>query len=158
MHEPWEVSYGKTGCNSRGWGTGNVYFHHHVQKDSDNHADSCITGTLGTSSRDKDCRSAKSITNFICYRCWTSATLKMETMISAYKSTWCYNPKDQHRHLHSRENLKSDILHSRENLKSDIFTAVKTSNPTSSQPWEPQIRHLHSRENLKSHFHLLSTS
>jgi hypothetical protein len=26
----------------------------------------------------------------------------------AYKSTWLYNPEDQHRHLHRREYLKSD--------------------------------------------------
>jgi hypothetical protein len=33
-----------------------------------------------------------------------------ETLVSTYKSTQCYCPEDQHRHLHPRENLKSDVL------------------------------------------------
>jgi hypothetical protein len=32
-----------------------------------------------------------------------------ETVVSTYKSTRPYNPEDQHRHLYSRENLKSHI-------------------------------------------------
>jgi hypothetical protein len=31
-----------------------------------------------------------------------------ETLVSAYKTTRRYNPEDRHRHLHRRENLKSD--------------------------------------------------
>jgi hypothetical protein len=30
-----------------------------------------------------------------------------ETLVSTYKFTPCYNPQDQHRHFHRRENLKS---------------------------------------------------
>jgi hypothetical protein len=32
------------------------------------------------------------------------------TMVCTYKSTWRYNPEDQHRHIHRRENLKSHII------------------------------------------------
>jgi hypothetical protein len=34
-----------------------------------------------------------------------------KTLVSNYKSTRHYNPKDQHRHLHRRENLTSLWLH-----------------------------------------------
>jgi hypothetical protein len=29
-----------------------------------------------------------------------------ETLASAFKSTWCYNPPDQRRQVRNRENLK----------------------------------------------------
>jgi hypothetical protein len=37
------------------------------------------------------------------------AVCSSETLVSTFKSTWHYNPEDQHRHLHRRENLRSRI-------------------------------------------------
>jgi hypothetical protein len=48
------------------------------------------------------------------------AVCSSETLLSTYKSTRRYNPKDQHRHLHRRENLKSNTP-----LKSYIAVTVK---------------------------------
>jgi hypothetical protein len=36
------------------------------------------------------------------------AVCSSETLASSYKSTWFYNQEDEHRHLHHRENLKSN--------------------------------------------------
>jgi hypothetical protein len=41
--------------------------------------------------------------------CLTLPPLKMETVGSPDKFTWLYNPQDQHRHLHRRDNL--NIMH-----------------------------------------------
>jgi hypothetical protein len=39
----------------------------------------------------------------------TEAVFFSETLVSTYKSTRRYNPKDQYQHIHCRENLKSHI-------------------------------------------------
>jgi hypothetical protein len=35
------------------------------------------------------------------------AVCSPEKLVSTYKSTLCYNPEDQHRHLHCRENFRA---------------------------------------------------
>jgi hypothetical protein len=58
------------------------------------------------------------------------AVCSSETLVSTYKFTWHYNPKDQNRHLHRRDNLKSHILC----MFSCVYTLVQSGLP-SNQEW-----------------------
>jgi hypothetical protein len=57
------------------------------------------------------------------------AVCSSETLVSVYKFTRCYNPEEQHRHLHSRGNLRSRCLQTQSDDRSPPNHLSKSAQP-----------------------------
>jgi hypothetical protein len=62
---------------------------------------------------------------FTAKNCEDKTVCLSETSVSAHKSTRCYNPEDQHQHLHCSESLKPD-----KNICFNLLYAAIFSDPT----------------------------